>query len=187
MKASAKESQPQGSQVDMGGHGDFVALLEFLAAVRDATLRGPLSAVVDRTDHKGISDSVKVRISDGAGRWRVEDDDGSIAFDPIAGLVTRAGGIVEMIGHERPDWLPDEVRLFYPLTMRIWGGHQDDQRITGAERTQNGIRLSMVYLEDENFSAEAMFDPEHGVVTDFRTATHRLSVRELQSDIGGGT
>ncbi|MGM0929642.1 MAG: hypothetical protein ACQEXN_08030 [Actinomycetota bacterium] len=173
--------------MEMGGQVDFEALLALLSAVRNASLRGPLPAVVDRTDHEGNTDSVKVRISDGDGRWSVEADDGSIAFDPSAGLVTRAGGTVEKIGHERPDWLPDEVRLFYPLTMRIWGGHQDNQRITGAERTQNGIHLSMVYLEDEKYTAEALFDPEHGVFADFRTATERLSVRDLQSDIGGET
>ena len=44
----------------------------------------------------------------------------------------------------------------------------------------------MVYLEDENFTAEALFDPEHGVLTDFRTASERFSVRDLQDDIRDG-
>lgn len=130
-----------GRDVDMTGSEDFEALLELLAVVRNDTLRYPMSAIVDRTDHEGNTVSSKVRVSDRAGSWRVEDDCGSTSFDLEHGVLIRNGSTVEALGHERPDWLPDEVRLFYPLTLWIWGGHQDNQRITGAERAPDGIRL----------------------------------------------
>jgi hypothetical protein len=41
----------------------------------------------------------------------------------------------------------------------------------------------MVYIDDAEYTAEAMFDPQHSVLTDFRTATDRLSLRDLQTDI----
>ena len=166
----------------MGGREDFEALLELLAAARNAVLRYPMSAVVDRTDHEGMTVSSKVHV-EGDRRWSVEGDDASITCDPADGCVIRTGHSVEVLGHSRPDWMPEEIQLFYPLGMRIWGGHQDNQRITGAERTDDGIRLSMVYIEDEDYSAEAVFDPEHGVVIDFHTASERLTVRDLQTDI----
>jgi hypothetical protein len=172
--------------VDVSGREDFEALLELLSVVRDSGLRYPMSAIVDRTDHEGNMVSLKVRVSDGDHSWSVKGNGGSITSDPSQGCVIRTGGRVETIGHERPDWLPDEIQLFYPLTMRIWGGHQDNQRITGAARTQDGIRLSMVYLEDAEYVAEATFDSQHGVVTDFRTATDHLSVRDLRTDIRVG-
>jgi hypothetical protein len=166
----------------MSGREDFEALLELLAVARNAVLRYPMSAVVDTTDHEGRTVSSKVHV-EGDRRWSVEGDDGSITCDPVEGCVMRTGHRVEVLGHERPDWLPEEIQLFFPLGMRIWGGHQDNQRITGAERTENGIRLSMVYVEDEDYTAEALFDPDIGSIIDFRTASERLTVRNWRTDI----
>jgi hypothetical protein len=166
----------------MGDREDFVALLELLAVARNAALRYPLSAVVDRTDHDGMTVSSKVHV-EGERRWSVEGANACITCDPVDGCVIRTGRSVEVLGHSRSDWMPEEIQLFYPLGMRIWGGHQDNQRIIGAEWTENRIRLSMVYIEDEDYSAEAVFDPEHGVVIDSHTASERLTVRGLQTDI----
>ena len=166
----------------MNGCEDFEALLELLSVARNAVLRYPMSAVVDRTDHEGVTVSSKVHV-EGLRRWSIEDHEDSITCDPVDGCVIRTGHSVEVLGHNRPDWMPEEIQLFYPLGMRIWGGHQDNQRITGAERTENGIRLSMVYLEDEDYTAEALFDPGIGAIVDFRTASERLTVRSWRTDI----
>ncbi|MGW6174771.1 hypothetical protein ACWF5H_14890 [Arthrobacter sp. NPDC055138] len=145
----------------MGGREDFEALLELLAVARNGVLRSPLSAVVDKTDHDGMTVSSKVHV-EGDRLWSVEGDDASSMCDPVDGCVIRTGHSVEMLGPSRPDWMAEEIQLFYPLGMRIWGSHQDNQRIIGAERTETGIGLSMVYIEDEDYSGEGVFDPEHG-------------------------
>src|SRR6185312_6352443 len=84
----------RGKQVDMNGREDFEALVELLSVARNAVLRYPMSAVVDRTDHEGVTVSSKVHV-EGVRRWSVEGDDHSITCDPVDGCVIKTGHSVE--------------------------------------------------------------------------------------------
>jgi hypothetical protein len=169
----------------MDGQAGFDALLHMLSVIRGEDIRYPMSATVEETDETGRRSFSRVRVSDRAHSWRVEEDDQTISYSPKEGLVFHRGEAAGDLRHQRSDWMPPSVQAFYPLKMRIWGGYADDLRISGAERLGGGVLLSLVYREDEEYTATALFDDEYGVVTEFREPARSLILRDLRTDIPG--
>ncbi|NKX52906.1 hypothetical protein HER39_20485, partial [Arthrobacter deserti] len=142
----------------MDAREDFNALLFLLSVTRNEAIRPPLAADVEVIDHERKRSEASVRVNGQAGSWRLEEDGCTTSYSPDKGLVSRdADGTVESIGHDRSDWMPQAVQLFYPLRMGIWGGLSDDLRITGAVRQDDDVLLSLVYLEDAGYRASALF------------------------------
>ncbi|NKX55296.1 hypothetical protein [Arthrobacter mobilis] len=170
----------------MDAREDFDALLYLLSVTRNEAIRPPLAADVEVSDPDGKRTDAVARVDGHTGSWRLEEDGCVTSYSPGEGLVFRdADGSAESLGHERNDWMPQPVQLFYPLRMRIWGGFSDDLRITGAKRRGDDVLLSLVYLEDAEYHASALFSSKYGVVTEFRTPSGSWLLRRLRTDIPG--
>ena len=112
--------------------------------------------------------------------WKFTDGLTTYSFTLSHGrrIESRAGNS-QRIPRERDDYLPAEIAPFFPLSMPIWGGMQDDFRVVGAEAEAGGVRLSLAYVGDPGFTGTAFVGTEYGVVTEFSTPAQSLSVRDL--------
>lgn len=134
----------------------FAALLLVLASVRSSRLRPPCTGVVHIEDSAGGSRSAQAEVHYGDMTWKLMDDRGTYSFTPSRGgmIEDHASGI-ERIPRERDDYLPEGITPFFPLSAPIWGGLQDDFRVTGARAVDGGVRLSLVHVEDPGFTLGA--------------------------------
>ncbi len=158
----------------------FNALLLILAAVRSSRLRPPCAGSVHIEDRAGGSRSAQAEVHYGDMTWSFTDGLNAYSFTPSGGgtIQSRAGD-VQRIPRDRDDYLPEEIVPFFPLSMPIWGGMQDNFRVVGAEADATGVRLSLVHMEDPSFTGSAFVDTEYGVVTEFETPAQRFVVRDL--------
>lgn len=102
------------------------------------------------------------------------------SFTPArGGRIEYSTGEVEQAPRDRDDYLPPEVALFFPLSMRIWGGIPDDFRVAGAEVEREGVRLALVSIEDLRFTGSAFVNTKYGVVTEYVTPARTFHVRDL--------
>lgn len=158
----------------------FNALLQILAAVRSSRLRPPCAGSVDIEDQSGGSRSAQAEVHYGDMAWKFTDGSNTYSFTPAdGGKVESSTGNTQRVPRERDDYLPEEIAPFFPLSMPIWGGMQDNFRVVDAEADSGGVRLSLVHVDDPSFTGSAFVDTEYGVVTEFETPGQRLSVRDL--------
>lgn len=112
--------------------------------------------------------------------WKFSDGLNTYSFTPSGGgRIESRTGDSQRIPRERDDYLPEEFAPFFPLSMPIWGGMQDNFRVVGAEAQAGGVRLSLVHVEDPSFTGSAFVDTEYGVVTEFETPAQSFVVRDL--------
>ena len=112
--------------------------------------------------------------------WTATDDYKTWMFTPASGgRIGYRTGKVEQALRDRDDYLPLEVALFFPLSMRIWSGVPDDHRVTGAKAEDGGVRLSLVAFEDLCFTGSAFVNTKYGVVTKYVTSGRAFTVRNL--------
>lgn len=165
---------------DVAVDESFNALLLVLTAVRNSRLRPPCAGSVHIEDRAGGSWAAQAEVHYGDMTWKFTDGSNSYSFTPSAGGAIESGpGNVRRIPRDRDDYLPEEIVPFFPLSMPIWGGMQDDFRVVGAEADATGVRLALVHMEDPGFTGSAYVDTEYGVVTEFETPALRLVVRDL--------
>ena len=158
----------------------FNALLLILAAVRSSRLRPPCAGHVHIEDRSGGGRSVQAEVHYGDMTWKFTDGLTTYSFTPDSGgRIESRTGDSRRIPRERDDYLPEEIAPFFPLSMPIWGGMQDNFRVVGAEPAATGVRLSLVHMEDPSFTGSAFVDTEYGVVTEFETPAQRLFLRGL--------
>lgn len=158
----------------------FNALLLILAAVRSSRLRPPCAGSVHIEDQSGASTSAQAEVHYGDMAWKFTEGSRTYSFTPAdGGKVESSTGNTQRIPRERDDYLPEEIAPFFPLSMPIWGGIQDNFRVVGAEAKSGGVHLSLVHTEDPRFTGSAFVDTEYGVVIEFETPARRLSVRDL--------
>lgn len=159
----------------------FEALLSILTAVRNSIMQRGLGATVDQVDADGAAlQSAEVTVSYGDRTWTVADGDKIWSFTPArGGRIEYSTGEVEQTPRDRDDYLPPEVALFFPLSMRIWGGTQDDFRVAGAEAESEGVRLALVSTEDPRFTGSAFVNTKYGVMTEYVTPARTFLVRDL--------
>ena len=158
----------------------FEALLLVLASVRSSRLRPPCAGSVNIEDPSGGSRTFQAEVHHGEMTWSFTDGAITHSFTPSGGgTVQSRAGDVQRIPRDRDDYLPEEILPFFPLSMPIWGGMQDNFRVVGAEAGATGVRLSLVHMEDPSFTGTAFVDTEYGVVTEFVTPAQKLVVRDL--------
>lgn len=158
----------------------FNALLLILAAVRSSRLRPACAGSVHIESRSGDSRSVEVEVHFGDMTWKFSDGVSTYSFSPSGGgRIENLTGDTQSIPRERDDYLPEEIVPFFPLSMPIWGGMQDNFRVVGAETQAGGVRLSLVDVEDSSFTGSAFVDTDYGVVTEFETPSQKLVVRDL--------
>ena len=159
----------------------FEALLSVLTAVRNSLVQRRLGAIVDQVDlEDGARRSAEVMVSYNDRIWTVTDEYKTWSFTPARGSrIEYRNGKVEEAPRDRDDYLPPEVALFYPLSMRIWGGIADDFRVTKAEAEDEGVRLALVALEDPRFAGSAFVNTKYGVMTEYLTPARTFHVRDL--------
>lgn len=157
------------------------AVLSILTAVRNSSMQRRLGATVDQVDTDGgARHSAEVMVSYSDRTWTVTDENKSWSFTPArGGRIEYSTGEVEQAPRDRDDYLPPEIALFFPLSMRIWGGIADDFRVTGAEAEGEGVRLALVALKNPRFSGSAFVNTKYGVMTEYVTPAQRSSVRDL--------
>jgi hypothetical protein len=152
----------------------FEALLSILTAVRNSPMQGRLD-----TDGGGRQ-SAEVMVSYSDRAWTVTDENKTWSFTPErGGRIEYGTGEVEQTPRDRDDYLPPEIALFFPLSMRIWGGTADDFQVAGAEVEGEGVRLALVSLEDSPFTGFAFVDTKYGVITEYATPARTFHVRDL--------
>ena len=161
----------------------FEALLSVLTAVRNSLKQRGLGATVDQVDAGGgARQSAEVMVSYSDRTWTVTDENKTWSFTPARGArIEYSTGEVEQAPRDRDDYLPPEVALFFPLSMRIWGGIPDDFRVAGAEMEGEGVRLALVSIEDPRFSGSAFVNTRYGVITEYVTPARTFHVRDLSS------
>lgn len=160
----------------------FEALLSILTAVRNSSMQRRLGATVDRVDTDGgARQSAEVMVSYSDRIWTVTDKNKTWSFTPsTGGRIEYSTGEVEQAPRDRDDYLPPEVALFFPLSMRIWGGIADDFRVAGAEVEGEGVRLALVALKDPRFTGSAFVNTKYGVMTEYVTPARTNHVRDLR-------
>jgi hypothetical protein len=164
----------------MAVDGSFEALLSVLTAVRNSFMQRRLGATVDQVDAGGARQSAEVMVSHSDRTWTITDENKTWSFTPAhGGRIEYGTGEVEQAPRDRDDYLPPEVALFFPLSMRIWGGTADDFRVAGAEADGEGVRLALVSIEDPRFTGSAFVNTKYGVVTEYETPARRYSLRDL--------
>jgi hypothetical protein len=141
-----------------------------------------LGATVDQVDAGGARQSAEVMVSHSDGTWTVTDENKTWSFTPARGSRVEYGGTgeVEQAPRDRDDYLPPEIALFFPLSMRIWGGTADDFRVAGAEADGEGVRLALVSVEDPSFTGSAFVNTKYGVMTEYVTPARTFHVRDLR-------
>jgi hypothetical protein len=159
----------------------FEALLSILTAVRNSSMQRRLGATVDQVNlEDGATRSSEVMVSYSDRIWTVTDENKTWTFTPsTGGRIEYSTGKVEQRPRSRDDYLPPEIALFFPLSMRIWGGIPDDFRVAGAEVEGEGVRLALVSIEDPRFTGSAFVNTKYGVMTEYETPAQRFSVRDL--------
>lgn len=158
----------------------FEALLSVLTAVRNSLMQRRLAATVDQVDAGCARQSAEVMVSHSDGTWTVTDENKTWSFTPERGSRIEYGaGEVEQAPRDRDDYLPPEVALFFPLSMRIWGGMADDFRVAGAESDGEGVRLALVSIEDPRFTGSAFVNTKYGVMTEYVMPARTFHVRDL--------
>ena len=159
----------------------FEALLSILTAVRNSLMQRRLGATVDQVDTDGgARQSAEVMVSYSDRTWTVTDENKTWSFTPArGGRIEYSTGEVEQAPRDRDDYLPPEVALFFPLSMRIWGGTPDDFRVAGAEVEGEGVRLALVSIEDPRFTGTAFVNTKYGVMTEYVTPARTFHVRDL--------
>ncbi|CAH0135344.1 hypothetical protein SRABI26_00330 [Arthrobacter sp. Bi26] len=158
----------------------FEALLSVLAAVRNSLMQRRLGATVDQVDAGGARQSAVIMVSYSDGTWTVTDENKTWSFTPAyGGRIEYGTGEVEQVPRDRDDYLPPEVALFFPLSMRIWGGSADDFRVAGAEADGEGVRFALVSIEDPSFTGYAFVNTKYGVMTEYVTPARTFHVRDL--------
>lgn len=140
-----------------------------------------VGAFVDQVSNEnGDRRSAEVMVSYADRSWTVSDDRKAWTFTPEnGGRIEYLDGRVEEVPRDRNDYLPPEIALFYPLSMRIWDGTADDFRVTGAQREDGGVRLTLANREDPRFTGSAFVNTRFGVMTEYETPAHRFTVRDL--------
>lgn len=159
----------------------FEALLSILTAVRNSSMQRRLGATVEQVDNDGGARySAEVMVSHSDRIWTVTDEHKVWSFTPAeGGRIEYNTGEVEQAPRDRDDYLPPEVALFFPLSMRIWGGMSDDFRVAGAEVEGEGVRLALVSTEDPRFTGSAFVNTKFGVMTEYETPARTFHVRDL--------
>ena len=95
--------------------------------------------------------------------WTVTDENKTWSFTPsTGGRIEYSTGKVEQAPRDRDDYLPPEIALFFPLSMRIWGGIPDDFRVAGAEVEGEGSGLPWSLLKDPRFTGSAFVNTSTG-------------------------
>lgn len=160
----------------------FEALLSILTAVRNSLMQRRLGATVVQMDTDGgARQSAEVMVSHADRIWTVTDENKKWSFTPsTGGRIEYASGKVEQAPRDRDDYLPPEIALFFPLSMRIWGGIADDFRVAGAEAEGEGVRLALVSTEDPRFPGSAFVNTKYGVMTEYVTPARTFLVRDLR-------
>ena len=159
----------------------FEALLSILTATRNTLMQRRLGATVEQVDTDGGDRrSAEVMVSHSDMTWTVTDENKTWSFTPArGGRIEYATGEVEQTPRERDDYLPEEVALFFPLSMRIWGGIPDDFKVAGAAAEDEGVRLALVAIEDPRFTGTAFVNTKYGVMTEYVTPARTFHVRDL--------
>ena len=159
----------------------FEALLSILTAVRNSLMQRRLGATVDQVNlEDGATRSAEVMVSYNDRIWTVTDENKKWSFTPsTGGRIEYATGKVEQTPRDRDDYLPPEIALFFPLSMRIWGGLSDDFRVAGAAAEDEGVRLALVSIEDSRFTGSAFVNTKYGVMTEYVTPARTFHVRDL--------
>jgi hypothetical protein len=157
----------------------FDALLLILAAVRNSPMQRRLGATVDQVDARAARQSAEVMVSHSDRTWTVTDENKTWSFTPARGGSIEYGtGEVEQAPRDRDDY-PPEVALFFPLSMRIWGGMADDFRVAGAELEGEGVRLALFSIEDPRFTGSVFVSTRCGFMTEYVTPARTFHVRDL--------
>ncbi|PYI63918.1 hypothetical protein CVV68_22880 [Arthrobacter livingstonensis] len=73
------------------------------------------------------------------------------------------------------------MRLFFPLSLRIWGGQMDDWSVIGAELTEREVQLSFQHKEDTKLFGQATIDLQWGVATEFTTPWEQMTLQDVKS------
>jgi hypothetical protein len=159
----------------------FEALLSILTSVRNALMQRRVGAFVDQVNlENGERQSAEVMVSYADRIWTVTDDRKTWTFTPTSGgRIEYRNGKVEEAPRDRDDYLPPEVALFYPLSMRIWGGIPDNYRVTGAQTEDEGVRLALAAIEDPHETGSAFVNTKYGVMTEYLTPARTYTVRDL--------
>lgn len=80
-------------------------------------------------------------------------DNQTWSFTPAhGGRIEFGSGDVEQEPGRRDDYLPPEIALFFPLSMRTRGETADAFRLAGTEVEGVGVRLAHVPIEDPHFT-----------------------------------
>lgn len=140
-----------------------------------------LGATVEQVNlEDGATRSAEVMVSYNDRVWTVTDEHKTWTFTPsTGGRIEYITGKVEQRPRDGDDYLPPEIALFFPLSMRIWGGIPDDFRVAGAEAEGEGVRLALVALKDPRFTGSAFVNTKFGVMTEYVTPAQRFSVSDL--------
>ncbi|MDQ0820732.1 hypothetical protein QFZ79_003104 [Arthrobacter sp. V4I6] len=158
-------------------------LLSILTAVRNSSMQRSVGAIVDQVNlESGARQSVEVMVSYSYSDriWTVTDDHKTWLFTPArGGRIYYRNGKIEETPRDRDDYLPPEIALFFPLSMRIWGGIPDDHRVAGAEAEGEGVRLALAAIEDPRFTGSAFVNTKYGVMTEYVTSGRTFTVRDL--------
>jgi hypothetical protein len=165
----------------MNDQNSFEAMLAIISSIRDTRTRPAVLATVEITDEGGRRSVAKAIVNFNARIWSLTEENVEYAFHPEVGWTISSDGDVETVPRERDDWMPEGMVMFFPLSLRIWGGQMDSWRVIDAEVAGGEVHLSFQHKEDTEFFGRATIDLQWGVVTEFTTPWERTTLQDVKS------
>jgi len=162
----------------------FAAMLAIISSLRDTRTRPAVLATVETTGRDGRRSVAKALVNFNDRIWSLTEENVEYAFHPETGWTISSDGEAETVPRERDDWMPEGMLLFFPLSLRIWGGKMDDWRVTAAEMTEGEVHLSFRHKEDTDFCGQATIDLQWGIATEFTTPWERTTLQAIKSSWG---
>ncbi|MFB0834256.1 hypothetical protein ACX8Z9_14555 [Arthrobacter halodurans] len=162
----------------------LIHLVDFIGAMRVARNGDTVVATVHEAGH-GVKSVYDVRARTPTGTFELSTDGFAMSYRPADGqLLSSEGGILSRPAY-RPHFpmTPVVLAMFSPLDLPIWGGPNDNNRVTSATSDGPGLVRLEFGPRDEPDDAElkgyAFVDLDLGVVLEMRY----LGNDHLTSDI----
>ncbi|MCZ2403437.1 hypothetical protein IV498_09640 [Paenarthrobacter sp. Z7-10] len=168
----------------MNEQNSFEAMLAIISSIRDARTRPAVVATVETTHDGGRRSVAKAWVDFNDRIWSLTEENVESAFHPESGWTISSDGVVETVPRERDDWMPEGMRMFFPLSLRIWGGRMDDWRVIDAEVKEGDAHLSFQHKEEADLFGQATIDLRWGIATEFTMPWERTKLEGIKNSWG---
>jgi hypothetical protein len=146
-----------GALLDDAARSSFTGVIQY-------TLRGETSQIVFTAD--GVTGEWDYRYTGRARR---------MTRDRLGGVTERSGPRIVDV-QERPDRIPFELRIAFPIALPVWDRRDDEWRMVSATENAQVITINLVHRERPDLQATLTVDMERRLAMTFTTPVDSVSL-----------